>query len=316
MNSQGIDYFPVNVDFFNDDKIELIESEFGIKGSNIALRLLCKIYHEGYYYQWGDDECLLFAKRVGDGIVPGLVKEVVQRLVKRSFFDEGLFNSFQILTSKGIQTRWLEAVRRRKEVVVDERFLLADVSEFKNVRIIGKNVDINDENADISEQSKVKESKVKERKERKPTIVGEKKDELSFAPPPSKRYLLFLDWVNSNAPWCAKHLSMPGEDEFEALSRTWETKDVCSIIKRLENKRTVRSKYVNLYTTVVQWLESDEERGKVHRKTAPDAVSVPEQQEKSKEEEEAEGKARFIAMLRDAADKGDQRAAEELKRWT
>jgi len=118
MGNQGIDYFPLNVDFFNDDKIELIEGEFGLKGSTIAIRLLCKIYHEGYYYQWGDDECLLFAKKMGDGIVPGLVKEVVQRLVKRSFFDERLFNSFQILTSKGIQKRYFEASKRRKDVYV------------------------------------------------------------------------------------------------------------------------------------------------------------------------------------------------------
>jgi hypothetical protein len=36
----GIDYFPFDIDFFNDDKIQLIEAEFGIKGGYIAVRLL------------------------------------------------------------------------------------------------------------------------------------------------------------------------------------------------------------------------------------------------------------------------------------
>lgn len=59
----GLDYFPMNVDFFEDDKIELIEAEFGIKGSILAVKLLCKIYKEGYFYKWGEDECLLFQRR-------------------------------------------------------------------------------------------------------------------------------------------------------------------------------------------------------------------------------------------------------------
>lgn len=315
MNSQGIDYFPVNVDFFSDDKIELIESEFGIKGSIIVLRLLCKIYHEGYYYQWGDDECLLFAKRVGDGIVPSLVKEVVQRLVKRSFFDEGLFNSFQILTSKGIQTRWLEAVRRRKEVVVDERFLLADVTEFKNVRIKRENVDISIENADISKQSKVKESKVKESKERKPTIVGEKKDELSFAPPPSPDYLHFLDWINANAPWCAKNLNPLTEEELVRLKDEWEVIDIAKVIKRLENKKNLRKRYTNLYTTIQTWLEYDEEKRKVKRRSnnTQDLLPTPEQQ-MSEEEAKEKSQQEFIKRLRKDAAMGKMEAVDMLEK--
>jgi len=72
-NKEGMDYFPFNVDFFEDDKLQLIEAEFGEKGLIITIKLLCKIYKEnGYYYQWGDDQCLLFSKNAGKGIVPSL----------------------------------------------------------------------------------------------------------------------------------------------------------------------------------------------------------------------------------------------------
>lgn len=166
MNSNGIDYFSFNVDFFNDDKLQLIEAEFGIKGSYIAVRLLCKIYHEGYYYQWGDDECLLFAKNIGNGIVSNTVKEVLAGLVKRSFFDKGVFDRFGVITSAGIQRRYFEAVKRRQNVEVRAELLLIDVSKYSNVYIINNNVNIKSENEGISEQSKVKESIVKEKKEK------------------------------------------------------------------------------------------------------------------------------------------------------
>src|SRR5688572_32635359 len=104
----GLNYFPFDVDFFNDDKIELVSSEFGTKGEVIAIRLLCLIYRNGYYYSWGKDESLLFAKRVGNGLTGALVDEVVTGLVKRSFFNERVFNKFKILTSKGIQKRYVE----------------------------------------------------------------------------------------------------------------------------------------------------------------------------------------------------------------
>lgn len=110
----GLDYFPLDVDFFEDDKIQLIEAEFGTKGICVAIRLLCKVYKNGYFYQWGGDECLLLSKQVGDGIVPNLVEEIVKGLVRRSFFDKGVFDSFRILTSRGIQRRYLEAAGRTR----------------------------------------------------------------------------------------------------------------------------------------------------------------------------------------------------------
>lgn len=109
-----MDYFPFDVDFFEDDKIALIEAEFGWKGVMVAIRLLCKIYKDtGYYYQWGGDECLLLCKQMGAGFVPGAVQEIVAGLVRRSFFDKGVWDSFGILTSAGIQRRYLSMAKDR-----------------------------------------------------------------------------------------------------------------------------------------------------------------------------------------------------------
>jgi hypothetical protein len=172
-NKIGIDYFPLNVDFFQDDKIQLIEAEFGVKGGYIAIRLLCKIYREGYFYRWGADECLLFAKNIStEGISKGIVEEVVKGLVKRGFFNEAVFDTFGILTSAGIQRRYFEATKRYKIVEAIGEYLLVDASEFEHVHIIPINVDINKKNADTNQQRKGKEKRVKENSKREAAIAA------------------------------------------------------------------------------------------------------------------------------------------------
>lgn len=185
-NQVGIKYFSFDVDFFNDEKIEFTSARFGIKGEIIAIRLLCKIYRNGYFTHWDDDESALLAKRAGDGISPSLVSEVVKELVKRGFFDEALLNRLSILTSRGIQNRYFEATKRFKSVEVYKEFLLVDVSEMPNVHIITENVNINPENVNINQQKKRKEKKEKEIKVKeendggKPPTPSPKKNHFDF----------------------------------------------------------------------------------------------------------------------------------------
>ena len=53
-NKMGLDYFPFDVDFFNDEKIVAISGEFGIKGEIVVIKLLCAIYRNGYFILWND----------------------------------------------------------------------------------------------------------------------------------------------------------------------------------------------------------------------------------------------------------------------
>jgi len=173
-NKIGIDYFPLDVDFFIDDKIQLIEAEFGSKGGYIIVRLLCKIYREGYYYQWGGDECLLFTKNMGAEFVPNMVNEVVNGLVRRCFFDKGCFDRFGILTSKGIQERYFEITKRYNEVSVFKEYLLVDVSKFNNVNIIPINANIIPINDNTNQQKKIKEIKLNKINQEEDVVVEEK----------------------------------------------------------------------------------------------------------------------------------------------
>ena len=61
----GINYFPVGVNFMEENAMEVIEAKYGIKGSAIVLKLLCKIYKEGYFIRWDEEQCLIFANKAG-----------------------------------------------------------------------------------------------------------------------------------------------------------------------------------------------------------------------------------------------------------
>jgi hypothetical protein len=99
---------------------------------------------------------------VGNNINPSLVDNVVDELLKRDFFCNKKYKTNKILTSNGIQKRFFEATKRRKEINVYKEYLIANIAGL-NVNIINLNVDINTQRK--VKESKVKESKVKERKE-------------------------------------------------------------------------------------------------------------------------------------------------------
>lgn len=177
-NKQGLDYFPLDVGIFENDKILAISGEFSVKGEIIVLRLLCEIYRNGYFVEFSE---LLKNKlaRLG-GLSSGLVDEVVRKLVKYEFFDGFVFSEYNILTSKNIQKVYLEASKRRKDIDLSQYWLLDEV----NVYINSPSSKIN---AYINAQSKEKESKVNnisllEKEKQKSVCVdfseGEKKEQL------------------------------------------------------------------------------------------------------------------------------------------
>lgn len=121
---QGLDYFPFDVDFFADEKIAAISGEFGIKGEITVVKLLCAVYRNGYFILW--DEPLKY-KLLRDlpGVSAELLDQIINRLVKWGFFDEGLFNSVKVLTSRGIQKRFF-SITRRRGLSIDAKYLLAE----------------------------------------------------------------------------------------------------------------------------------------------------------------------------------------------
>ena len=134
----GLDYFPLDVDIFEDEKIEAIAGEFGIKGELAVIKLLCAVYKKGYFVVWNDLTRATLLKRL-PGVSKELLEQIVIRLVTWGFFDEDLFNSAKVLTSENIQARYLEATKRRKPTKPLKYLINAN----NNSQAEGVNVNIN-----------------------------------------------------------------------------------------------------------------------------------------------------------------------------
>ena len=108
----GLDYFPLDTDLFSDEKIVCIAGKHGITGQIIVISLLCAIYRNGYYIEWNE---MIRYRLLRDlpGITAQTLADVVESLVNWGFFDKDLFRSDQILTSRGIQSRYFEITKKR-----------------------------------------------------------------------------------------------------------------------------------------------------------------------------------------------------------
>ena len=233
MNS-GITYFPLDVHL--DDKFDLIEAEFGLTGFAVVVKLLQRIYGgQGYYCEWTKDVALLFGKNLGFKPGDNVVSEIVEASIRRGIFDRNLYEKYQILTSRGIQKRYFEAVSRRVKVEVKAEYLLVQVEQnYKNVYIFKENVDISSENVNISEQRKVEKRKVNKSKVKETEAADVPQDLIDcYQNNISRNYITSME-LDNLAFWCEK--VEPAVIEWaisEAVShnvRTW------SYIKRiLEN---------------------------------------------------------------------------------
>lgn len=158
----GLDYFPFDVDFFNDEKIEAISGEFGIKGEIVAIKLLTAIYRNGYFIEWSEMLQMKMLKSL-PSISKDLLTEIVQRLVKWNFFDEQLFNSDNVLTSRGIQTRYFEAMKRNS---------LSDSLPFLVVSVTKTLVNVTKTPVNVAKTPQKKEKEIKEiDKEKSPLTI-------------------------------------------------------------------------------------------------------------------------------------------------
>ena len=160
---QGLDYFALDVTM--NDEVEIIEAEHGLEGFAILIKLFQKIYSEGYYYNWGDKEQILFSNRVS--VDRNKVVRIVSDCLKWNIFNRELFEKYKVLTSRRIQNQYFSSTYKRSGIEVIEEYLLIDVSDRTNVTTSSIS-DVNNEEATVvydvkSTQSKVKKSKVNKR---------------------------------------------------------------------------------------------------------------------------------------------------------
>lgn len=132
---KGLEYFPLDVDIDSDEKVDYVLARHGFEAFGILVKILMEIYRQGYYMMWTERQQYLLSKRVNVDVM--YAKTVVSAYINEGFFNRNLYEKYEILTSHGIQTRYLQAVGRRSVVQIAEEFSLLDPSELpKNAKIV------------------------------------------------------------------------------------------------------------------------------------------------------------------------------------
>lgn len=152
---QGVDYYSLDVDFLKDIKYRKIRKSCGPQTCEILLCLLSYIYGDmGDFLRWDEDSAFLVADDVG--AKEGLVEEVVNKAVQVGFFDHDKYQKYKILTSNGIQKRYKLMTSKRKEVVLQEEYLIIDGNNSLSTVVNG----VNNTQREKERESKVNKSKV------------------------------------------------------------------------------------------------------------------------------------------------------------
>ena len=218
--AKGVEYFPLDVGFLSDLKIRKIMLSHGPASIAVLIYIFAAIYKdEGYFMSVKDDEISLIA--LDTNLDADYVKEVINRACEVELFSFRIYDNFRILTSEGIQNRYLKITERRKSVKInaDINLVNADMM-YTETRV---NVAETRVNVYKNEQSKVKEieSKVNKSKEK------------SFMQP------VFNNWINNFGD-----ISSYLMEVLESLVLEYGVDEVLSALKVAKDKGTTNVKYI------------------------------------------------------------------------
>lgn len=150
----SLDFFPFDVTFFTDEKLDDVQNEYGPLGEAIYLRLLCFIYGDkGYYYEFEslDKVANRIIRSIGNRWVRNkeYVIKVISYLAECNLFSKELMRN-NILTSVGIQRRYVYVMGKiLKRQVRIKKYNLLEKAVFEN------GLEVVPENEVNSEETKV-----------------------------------------------------------------------------------------------------------------------------------------------------------------
>jgi len=158
---KGIDYFPADVDMFQDRKIKRLLRSAGAKGFTIYIYLLTHIYREnGYFLEWDEDSVFDVADDLN--FAENVVEESVNVCCSHGLFNKEMLTDMGVLTSESIQQRWQKIVTEAKRVDTEiiPEYLIENGKPVFLTEETDKPPEETPKNTEESTQSKVKESKV------------------------------------------------------------------------------------------------------------------------------------------------------------
>ena len=235
--AKGVEYFPLDVGFLSDLKIRKIMLSCGASSIAVLIYIFAAIYRdEGYFMNVKDDDIALIA--LDTNLDTDYVKNVINRACEVGLFSFRIYDNFRVLTSEGIQNRYLKITERRKSVKINADINLVNVDMMYtetrvNVAETIVNVAETPVNVYKSTQSKVKESKVKESKV-KESKVKESKEKNTVI-----QNDVFSTWLNTFGD-----ISSFIKETLETLTDEYGPEQVVEAIEITHDRGKTSIKYV------------------------------------------------------------------------
>ena len=181
----GLDYFPLDVNFLNDLKTKKIVRSYGASAVAVALNVFINIYRDnGYYAECDDDFTFLIADELK--LDEEYTKNVIKKMIEVDFFDKNLYENHKILTSIGIQNRYVLASGRRVHTKINVVF---DLINPKNDKFMSTETEFmyteTPKNNSLCIQKYTKEKKRKEKKRKEIEVVEENNEIENLADEPA-----------------------------------------------------------------------------------------------------------------------------------
>ena len=156
---QGLDYFPLDVDFQSDPKVRKLIYRFGSDAVSVFIMFLNELYKNGYFFE-GDLSTLSdsIAYEIGKSGEEGSkeVKKILDAMLSLGMIDEATLELDNVITSKAVQKQFLLSTSRRKKT---ERkyWLLSEEEERRMGEFLMEkkekiNVDNNETQLDLCKQ--------------------------------------------------------------------------------------------------------------------------------------------------------------------
>ena len=175
----GLDYFPLDVNFLSDLKIKKIIRAYGAQAVAVVMSVLTTVYRDnGYFATYDDDLIFIIADELK--LEDSYVKDVIEKMIEVEFLDKKQKEENKILTSIGIQERYLKACERRVKTTLNATYNLLNHSsnELPQTESTDKenfckqkphSTGVNDNKGT---QSKVKERKEKDSKGKESKLIN------------------------------------------------------------------------------------------------------------------------------------------------
>ena len=262
----GLDYFPFDVDFFSDPKMQFIRAKHGPRGVLAVVQLYCKIYREGFYLVWNEDNSVLFSK-YETGIPKNEVNQIISECLSRDIFNKNLFDQHGILTSNGIQKRYFEASKKRKFIKGDLTYLLIKLNDYglsnevflektpqylELMREIGKGGNKTIETIEINETIEKGNIDISE---------SEKTD--SFSENIKNEFQYLADYIKDYLPNVLKMERQISILEYNCLRNELKISNnqMIEILLRMENYKPLLQKNNSVFLTLTAWHKKEINQG-------------------------------------------------------